>query len=125
MAKSKADEVIDLTEVGTDEGLGSEALANLKRNMAHLLISSIEDEGPEIDFGAAGVLKFKPRIPATAMLDLLGNDNHVDGLRNYIRRCLIEESKPVFEELLDDLELSSLNAIVEFLSEATTSFPTK
>lgn len=127
MAKqSKADEVLDLTEIAPeDEGLGTEALANLKRNMSHLLISSLEDEGPEIDFGEAGQLKFKPRIPATAMLDLLGNENHVEGLRNYIRRCLLPESRQVFEELLDDLELASLNAIVEFLSEATTSFPTK
>lgn len=116
---------MDLSQMGAEKALESKALDNLKRNMSHLLISSIEEGGPEIDFGERGVLVFKPRVPSTAMLELVSNENKIDGLRNYIRIALTPESRPVFDEVLDDIPMEGLNEIVEFLSEATTSFPTK
>jgi hypothetical protein len=96
----------------------------MKRNLSHLRISAIKSDGPEIDFGDGAVLKFKPKIPTTAMAALVGEDDRIAGLRGYIRLSLTPESRSVFEDLLDDLPLDSLNAIVEFLAEASTPFPT-
>jgi hypothetical protein len=58
------------------------------------------------------------------MTELLSNDNKVEGLKNYIRLTLQEDSREDFEALQDDLPLEALNKIVEVISEASTPFDT-
>lgn len=127
---AKNDEVMDLSALDENSAQTTSALDNLKRNMAHMLISSLDTTGPELDFGAdeegnERVLYFKPKVPATAMVELIGNTNRLDGLKEYIRLALKPESRELFKELLDDIPLEGLNTIVEIISEASTSFPTK
>lgn len=119
------DEVTDLSAIGDEAAQEAKALSNLKRNLSHLLISASKAEGPEIVFDGVGTLKFKSQIPTTAMIELIGNDNRIDGLRKYIRLSLIPESRELFETLLDDLPLDALNSIVEVITEAVTPFPSK
>jgi hypothetical protein len=121
----KSDEVLDLTAIDEQGPQESRALTSLKKNLSHLLISAIKETGPEIDFGDGQVLVFKPKVPTTAMVELIGNDNRIEGLRSYIRLSLMPSSRDLFEELLDDLPLDALNSIVEVISEASTPFPTK
>lgn len=118
-----ANDVRDLTAEDPATQAGK-ALQNLKRNLSHFLISSMEEVGPEIQFGET-VLKFKPQVPATAMNELIGSENKLQGLQNYIRLSLLEESKADFDAILDDVPLDALNAIVEIVSEAAAPFPTK
>lgn len=116
----KAAEVIDLSAEDTTQQ--TQALRALERNFTHMLISSQEEEGktgPVITFGKT-VLTFRPAVPATAMTELLSNDNKVEGLKNYIRLTLQEGSRDGFEALQDDIPLDALNKIVETISEAST-----
>lgn len=116
---------MDLAQEMEKSEMETTALSNLQRNMESILISSMDEEGPEIDFGERGKLTFKPRIPVTAMLELIGNPNKIQGLQNYIRASLRPESREVFDGLLDDIPVEGLNQIIEFLTEAVTSFPSK
>jgi hypothetical protein len=121
---NKASEVLDLSAEDTTKQ--TQALQALERNFSHMLISSQEAEGktgPKITFGDK-VLTFRPAIPSTAMTELLGNDNKIEGLRNYVRLSLQPESRPTFEELQDDLPLDALNMIVETISEAAVPLDT-
>ena len=125
----KANETMDLSALGDDKQQ-SRAMDNLKKNLSQLLISSVE-VGPEINFGPAEeggedrVLKFKSKVPVTAMEALLSGGNQVHALKTYIALALLPESRELFEELLDLIPLEGLSAIVEVISEATTPFPTK
>src|SRR5690348_4751578 len=117
---NRANEVLDLSAEDTTQQ--AKALQALERNFSHMLISAQEEEGktgPKITFGEK-TLVFRPQIPATAMTELLSNDNKVEGLRNYIRISLKEESREDFEALQDDIPLEALNKIVEVISEAAT-----
>lgn len=116
----KAAEVRDLSE---ETPSGAKALQALERNFSHMLISANKEKGPRITFGDT-VLTFRPQVPATAMTELLSNDNKVEGLKNYIKFTLEKDSRDDFERLQDDLPLEALNAIVEVISEAATPFPT-
>jgi hypothetical protein len=121
---AKASEVRDLTAEDTTQS--TRALQALERNFSHMLISAQEAEGatgPKITFGEK-LLTFRPQVPATAMTELLSNDNKVEGLKNYIRLTLQEDSREDFEALQDDLPLEALNKIVEVISEASTPFDT-
>lgn len=119
---ASAADVIDLSAEPIEPV--NRALSDLRRNLSHFLISSM-DPGPEIEFGDY-LLKFKAKVPATAMAYLVSEDHdRVDALRGYIRLCLLPESRDDFEEILDDIPLEALNAIVEYISEVQTSFPTK
>ena len=118
---SKAAEVRDLT--ADDTTVGAKALQSLERNLTHFLISARKETGPKLTFGKK-VLVFKPAIPSTAMTELVANDNKIEGLRNYIRLSLKDESQADFDELLSDIPIEALNAIVEVLSEAATPFDT-
>jgi hypothetical protein len=129
MAKQKAD-IIDLAAQGSDTAQQGRMLSNLKKNLSNLLISSQETNGPEIDFGPDSegnerVLVFKPRIPATAMEALIMDENRLRGLKTWITLTLKPESRDLFNELLDDLPLEALNAIVEAVTEASTPFPSE
>lgn len=123
--KAVADEVMDLTADVEAGAAQTKALSNLRKNMEHLLISAAEHDGPELDFGDAGVLYFQARVPVTAMVELVSNDNHVAGLQAYIRAALKPESRDTFDELQDKIPLDALNAIVEAVNEATTPFDRK
>lgn len=115
-----AAQVRDLSAEDTTQQ--TQALQSLKRNFSHMLISAQEAEGktgPEITFGDV-VLTFRPAVPATAMSELLANDNKVEGLRNYVRLVLKPECRQDFEDLQDDIPLDALNQIVQTISEAST-----
>jgi hypothetical protein len=114
----------DVIDLSVEEKSPSEvrALSDLKKNLSHFLISK-DKVGPEIEFGDV-TLKFRSAVPASAMVLLLGEDNRIDGLRGYIRETLVPESREDFEGLLESIPLEALNAIVEFLAEAATPFPT-
>lgn len=118
-----ASDIKDLTaeDPATEAG---KALDSLKKNLSHFLISGMEEQGLEIQFDEV-VLKFKPRIPATATVELIGNENRLLGLQNYIKLALLPESREDFEGLLDDIPLEGLNAIVEAVAESVVPFPTK
>lgn len=120
-----ASKVLDLSAEDTTQQ--AKALQALERNFSHMLISAQEEEGktgPKITFGEK-VLVFRPQIPATAMTELLSNqDNKVEGLQNYIRISLKEECREDFEALQDDLPLDALNKIAEVISEAATPLDT-
>lgn len=120
----EASEVFDLSAGSGPSPSEERALADLKRNLSHFLISTSAVAGPEIVFGET-TLKFKSKAPAKAMAILLGENDRVNALKGYINECLVPESKKDFEELLSDVPLDALNAIVEILSEAYTSFPTE
>ena len=120
-----AGQVRDLSAEDTTQQ--TQALRALEKNFTHMLISAQEAEGktgPKVTFGEK-VLVFRPAIPATAMAELLGNENNkIEGLRNYIRLSLQEESREDFEALQDDIPLDALNKLVEVISEAATPFDT-
>lgn len=118
---NRASEVLDLSAEDTTQT--TKALRALERNFTHMLISSIKETGPIITFGDT-VLTFKPAVPATAMTELLSNDNKLEGLKNYIRLSLQEDSRDGFEALQDDLPIDALNKIVEVISEAATPLVT-
>lgn len=122
---NRANEVLDLSAQDTTQQ--TQALKALERNFSHMLISSHEaagETGPQITFGET-VLVFRPAVPSTAVAELLGNDDKVQGLRNYIRLTLKPESRDDFEALQDDLPLDALNKIVEVISEAAVPLDSK
>lgn len=116
---NRAKEVLDLAAEDTTQQ--TQALQALERNFTHMLISAQEEEGktgPIITFGDRKLV-FRPAIPSTAMTELLSNDNKVEGLRNYLRLSLREESRETFDDLQGDLPLDALNKLVETISEAS------
>lgn len=128
--RTKSDEVLDLSATAAESAQATRAQDTLKKNLAHLLISAQEEQGLELDFGpdADGnerVLYFKPKVPTTAMEALLNEQNRIEALKSYISLTLLPDSRALFAELMDDLPLEALNAIVEAITEATTPFPTK
>lgn len=122
---NRASEVLDLSAEDTPQQ--TQALKSLERNFTHMLISAREEAGetgPVITFGET-VLTFRPAIPATAMTELLGNPNKIDGLRNYIRTTLRPEDREDFDRLQDDIPIDALNKIVEVISEAAVPLDSK
>lgn len=66
--------------------------------------------------------------PAHAMRDLVGAENSVEGTFVYLKQLLIPEQREAFEEKVlasDDIELSLLSDLVEWLTEQYSGRPTE
>lgn len=106
-------------------------LGQFKRNLTHILISEQKEKGkpkkgPELTFGKIK-LNFKVKPPVAALAHLIGDDNRVDGMRNYILGALVEgqAQEDLFTTLLNDIDIDGLGEILNALGEGYTSFPEK
>ena len=97
-------------------------LAQFKRNLNHILIGTVA--GPEITIGDT-VLTFKAKAPVTALAKLVGTDNRVEGMIEYIKLTLVPGQEEVFGALLDQIDIEGLAEILNVLGEGYTSFPEK
>ena len=95
-----------------------------KRNLSHILIDT-KVKGPEIDFGGGQVLRFKSKAPVQALAKLVGSDNRVTGMEDYIRGVLMPGQDDVFSAILEVIDIDGLAEILGVLGEAYTSFPEK
>lgn len=94
-----------------------------KRNLDHIQIDH-EKQGPEITVGNT-VLTFKAKPPVSALGALIGNENRVEGMIQYISKTLVPGQLPEFNALLDDIDIEGLSEILSALGEGYTSFPDK
>lgn len=101
---------------------GEVVLAQFKRNLSHILGTGVK--GPEITVGDT-VLTFKAKAPVTALADLIGNENRVNGMKAYIRQTLVPGQEEAFESLLELIDIEGLSEILNVLSEGYSSFPEK
>jgi len=97
-------------------------LAHFKRNLDHLGISA--GIGPEITVGDI-VLTFKTQAPVSALAKLVGTDNRIDGMIQYIKLTLVPGQDEEFEKLLGIIDIEGLAEILNVLGEGYTSFPEK
>ena len=95
-------------------------LDQYKKNLTHILIG--QEKGPEITIGET-VLTFRKKAPVKALAALIGNENRVDGMEQYIQRALVKGQEEAFEALLDDIDVEGLGEILNALGEGYTSFP--
>lgn len=98
-------------------------LEQFKRNLDHIQLDH-ELAGPEITIGNT-VLVFKVKPPVSALGALIGNDNRVEGMIQYISKTLVSGQLAEFNALLDDIDIEGLSEILSTLSEGYTSFPEK
>lgn len=98
-------------------------LAQFKRNLDHILINT-DQLGPEITIGL-DVFTFKAKAPVSALAALIGNENHVEGMRKYLLGALTPGQDEKFEELLKKIDIDGLGEILNALGEGYTSFPEK
>lgn len=94
-----------------------------KRNLSHIQIDQ-EKVGPEITVGNT-VLQFKAKPPVSALGALIGNENRVQGMVEYIQRTLVPGQNAEFAALLDEIDIEGLSEILTALGEGYTSFPEK
>ena len=119
-----ADEVIDLSAPAGEDPKTTVQLAQFKRDLSHILIKSDSAHmGPEITIGPY-TLQFKEKVPVAALAELVGNDDRVAGMRQYIKLSLVGDPTP-FDEVLTQIDLEGLGEILEALGEGYTSFPAK
>lgn len=107
----------------TNETESEVVLEQFKRNLSHIQIDT-KKVGPEITIGEH-VFKFKTKPPVTALGVLVGDENRVDGMTGYIKRCLVDGQAEEFDALLDEIDIEGLSEILNVLGEAYTSFPDK
>lgn len=96
-------------------------LEQFKRNLDHIQIDH-KAIGPEITVGKT-VLKFKAKPPVSALGALIGSENRVQGMEDYIRKTLVAGQEEAFEALLDEIDIEGLGEILNVLGEGYTSFP--
>lgn len=97
-------------------------LAQFKRNLDHIAIGA--EAGPEISVGDI-VLTFRKKAPVSALAKLVGTDNRIEGMIDYIKRTLVPGQEEAFEQLLDNIDMEGLAEILNVLGEGYTSFPDK
>jgi hypothetical protein len=95
-----------------------------KRNLDHILIG--DEVGPELTIGKYK-LTFKAKGSVKAIAHLIGDENRVEAMQEYVRGCLVDDPavQAAFEELLGKIDMDGLGAIIGVLGEAYTSFPEK
>lgn len=91
-----------------------------KRNLDHIRIG--DAKGPELTIGDI-TLQFRRKAPVKALAALIGNDNRVDGMTEYIKRVLVKGQDEEFDALLEDIDIDGLGEILSALGEGYTSFP--
>ncbi len=104
-----------------DEKENAVATEQFKRNLDHILIKT-DVVGPEITIGET-VLQFRTKASVRALAALVGNDNKITGMQEYIRKALLPGQDAAFEDILDNVDIQGLSEILNTLSEAYTSFP--
>jgi hypothetical protein len=97
-------------------------LAQFKRTLDHILISA--GAGPEIKVGKT-TLKFKKSAPVSALAALIGDENRINGMEQYLRKTLLPGQDEALTELLDAIDIAGLSEILDALGEGFTSFPDK
>lgn len=108
----------------TDKAKENEVvLDQFKRNLDHIQIDH-ELTGPEITVGNT-VLVFKAKPPVSALGALIGNENRVEGMIQYISKTLVPGQLADFNALLDEIDIEGLSEILTVLGEGYTSFPEK
>jgi hypothetical protein len=100
-----------------------EVLVQFKRNLDHIQINT-KELGPELTIGKT-VLKFKTKPPVSALGALVGNENRVQGMEQYIEKCLLAGQEDAFTAILDEIDIEGLSEILNALGEGYTSFPEK
>lgn len=96
-------------------------LEQFKRNLDHIQIDH-NQAGPEITVGKT-VLTFKAKPPVSALGALIGNENRVEGMIQYISKTLVPGQLDAFGDLLDEIDIEGLSEILTALGEGYTSFP--
>jgi hypothetical protein len=95
-------------------------LAQFKRNLDHIAIGAVA--GPEITVGDV-VLTFKAKAPVSALAKLVGTDNRIEGMIEYIKLTLVPGQDEALEALLGNVDIEGLAEILNVLGEGYTSFP--
>jgi len=98
-------------------------LTQFKRNLDHIQIDP-EATGPELTVGDL-VFKFKEKVPVRALSKLVGSDNRVLGMSEYIQKALKPGQDEEFELLLDRTDIEGLAEVLNALGEAYTAFQGK
>lgn len=98
-------------------------LTQFKRNLDHILLDHSK-VGPEITVGDT-VLRFKAKASVKALAALVGNDNRVEAMTDYIRQTLAPGQEEALDALLDNISLDGLAEILNALGEGYTSFQEK
>jgi hypothetical protein len=103
----------------------AESVNLLSKNFDHILISGLKGDGPQATIGGT-TFKFKPKVPVTAIIQLIKNNNNFDGMTDYITGSLVDKDKESqtekFQSLLPDLDAEGLSSIMEWLTEASSGF---
>lgn len=94
-----------------------------KRNLSHILINT-DAKGPEITIGP-DVFTFRIKAPVSALAALIGDDNRVEGMKQYLLGALTPGQEDAFKELLNKIDIDGLGEILNVLGEGYTSFPEK
>jgi hypothetical protein len=101
--------------------------AQFARDLSHILIQHTPKgavpKGPKITLGGYE-LQFMEKAPVAALAELIGNENRVEGMKNYIRLTL-EDGADDLDELFKVIDMDGLGEIINVLGEAYTSFPAK
>lgn len=107
-----------------EKKLESEVVLNqFKRTLSHILIDAAAP-GPEVTVGNV-VLQFKQKAPVKALAALIGNENRVEGMIQYVRLTLVPGQEGDFEALLNDIDMEGLSEILNAVGEGYSSFPEK
>lgn len=98
-------------------------LGQFRKNLDHILLDN-KKEGPVITIGDT-VLRFKAKASVVALAALVGTENRVQAMTDYIRKTLLPGQEEDFDSLLDYIDLDGLAEILNALGEGYTSFPEK
>lgn len=93
----------------------------LQKTFDHILISTM-GTGPNFSLGGV-TYNFKPKVPVTAIIKLVRNENNYDGMTDYIIESLVDQGDGAkFRDHLSDIDGEGLAEIVEWLTESAAGF---
>lgn len=94
----------------------------VSRTFDHILISGM-GVGPVLNIGKHK-FQLKPKVPVTAIVKLISNENNVQGMEDYLIDLIVDEKgKKAFEALLPDISGDGLGELIEWVTEVTANVP--
>lgn len=118
-------DVQDLSKQATTDLHQESVGKQFERDLSHILMPVPDEDhpskGPKITL-AGKTLQFKPTAPIDALAALVSETNQLEAMRNYVLLALEEESRPVFNEFVNRIDLKGLGEIISTLGEGFTNF---